>query len=143
MMAGSSSVVVPRNFRLLEELEKGEKGIGDGLVSYGMDDSDDVYMRNWTGTIIGPSNTVHDGRIYQLKLICGMDYPEKPPKVRFMHRINLSCVLSDGSIDSKRFPTLGHWNRNYTMETVLAELRREMSAPHNRKVQQPAEGTMY
>ena len=102
---------------MLEELEKGEKGIGDGLVSYGMDDSDDVYMRNWTGTIIGPSNvgyrslppvllrrvlccrvpgrvdinstatlwpltwhtmqTVHDGRIYQLKLICGMDYPEK------------------------------------------------------------------
>lgn len=41
---------------MLEELEKGEKGIGDGLVSYGMDDSDDVYMRNWTGTIIGPSN---------------------------------------------------------------------------------------
>jgi ubiquitin-conjugating enzyme E2 variant len=143
-MAGAgANVVVPRNFRLLEELEKGEKGIGDGTVSYGMEDGDDLYMRNWTGTIIGPSNTVHDGRIFTLKIICGQDYPDRPPKVKFYTRVNMGCVLSDGTVDSRHFPTLGNWNRTYTLETVLTELRREMASSHNRKLPQPPEGSTY
>lgn len=137
------SVTVPRNFRLLEELEKGEKGIGDGTVSYGMEDADDMLMRNWTGTIIGPSNSVHDGRIYTLKIFCDINYPDRPPQVRFQSRINMDCVQPDGRIDSNRFHVLGNWRREYNMETILTELRRQMAAPANKKLSQPPEGTMY
>nr|CAD1834823.1 unnamed protein product [Ananas comosus var. bracteatus] len=115
--SGGSSVVVPRNFRLLEELER---------------------------TIIGPHNTVHEGRIYQLKLFCDKDYPDKPPSVRFHSRINMTCVTPDtGVVDPKKFGLLANWQRSYTMEEILTQLKKEMAAPHNRKLVQPPEGTFF
>ena len=71
---------VPRNFRLLEELEKGEKGLGAGMLissaklwshqvifgleacSYGLSDGDDLLMSNWNGTILGPPHVIHKAR---------------------------------------------------------------------------------
>ncbi|CAO2044299.1 unnamed protein product, partial [Urochloa humidicola] len=135
---------LPRNFRLLEELERGEKGIGDGTVSYGMDDGDDILMRSWTGTIIGPLNSVHEGRIYQVKLLCDKEYPDKPPSVRFHSRINLTCVNQDtGMVEANKLPMLSNWQREYTMEHILTHLKKEMAAPHNRKLAQPPEGTFF
>lgn len=48
------TVVTPRNFKLLEELEHSEKGQGDMSISYGLVDSSDIFMGEWNGGILGP-----------------------------------------------------------------------------------------
>ncbi|KAG6873007.1 Ubiquitin-conjugating enzyme spm2 [Termitomyces sp. Mi166 len=143
---------VPRNFRLLEELEKGEKGIGDGSCSYGLEDGDDIMMSNWNGTIIGPGHTVHENRIYSLKITCGQNYPDSPPQVQFLSRVNLPFVNQiNGKVDPLNLAVLASWSRNSSIETVLVEIRksfligliREMASINNRKLPQPPEGSMF
>jgi len=139
-----SNVKVPRNFRLLEELDKGEKGIGDGTVSYGLADPDDNMLSTWNGTIIGPPNSAHDGRIYTLYIICGDEYPQRPPTVKFVSRINMACInQSNGQVDTRHFPILAQWKEEYTLETILVGLRNEMTSAQNRKLSQPPEGTNF
>jgi hypothetical protein len=43
------TVITPRNFKLLEELEHSEKGLGDMSISYGLVDGSDIFMGEWNG----------------------------------------------------------------------------------------------
>ena len=52
--ASGEKIIIPRNFKLLEELEKSEKGAGDMSISFGLVDADDIFMTDWNGSIFGP-----------------------------------------------------------------------------------------
>ncbi|KAI8866691.1 UBC-like protein, partial [Ramicandelaber brevisporus] len=136
---------VPRDFRLLDEAEKGEKA-GVGTVSYGFSDIDGNHLKLywWDATIFGPYKTPYDNRIYALSVYCGDNYPDVPPTLTFKTCINLPCVdPKTGAVIPSRVPVLNNWNYNYTIETALKALREEMSHQHGKSIPQPPEGSMY
>ena len=84
--------------------------LGVEACSYGLSDGDDLLMSNWNGTILGPPHvgtvakhgfipqvnfnlqSVHENRIYSLNIHCSETYPDTPPTVQFVSKINLPCV---------------------------------------------------
>ena len=131
-----STVDAPRTFKLFDELEKGEKGqCSDGSVSYGLDNADDQTFTNWNGTIIGPANTNFDNRIFMLTIVCGPQYPDVAPAVKFVSKVNLPCVNNQGVVN------INNWKNLYSMEAVLIWLKQQMIA--NKKLPQPQDGEMY
>jgi ubiquitin-conjugating enzyme E2 variant len=58
-------------------------------------------------------------------MFCGPEYPTEPPTIRFISRVNVPCVdQNTGTVIPAELPCLRDWKRDFTMETVLLELRR-------------------
>jgi ubiquitin-conjugating enzyme E2 variant len=111
---------------------------------------------------------VHENRIYSLKIYCGDSYPDHPPQVQFLSKVNLPFVSqTDGKVDPSKLPVLANWTRSSSIETLLVEIRRyafdlcfarhiavltkphsssvcsEMASFNNRKLPQPPEGSVF
>ncbi len=134
---------LPRNFRLIEELERSEKGQLSDSISYGLDESDpeDRTLSLWNATLIGQMRTPFMGRIYDLSIFCGKDYPVEPPQVRFLTCIEMPCVQPNGVVDPTKVALLRNWDPSRTMEDVLKAIVGEMARAPN--VPQPVEGVRY
>jgi ubiquitin-conjugating enzyme E2 variant len=123
-----------------------EKG-GESFFTYGLEKriisflnlADDNTFTYWNASIIGPNE-----RIYELKLVCGEEYPKVPPKIKFITKIKMNGVNdSTGYVDNNQIPTLKSWTKNNTIEDALKALRKEMESNEFKKIKQPEEGTTF
>ena len=126
--------LVPRTFRLLAESEKE----GNGLVTYGLKDPNDNSFTFWNGSIL-----LDDGRFFELQLECTQEYPQKPPKVKFITKVNMPFVeQSSGFIKPNSLNILRSWNRDCTLESYLTAIRDELKNNLG-KYPQPPEGSKF
>lgn len=87
--------------------------------------------------------TAFENRIYNLKVTIPEDYPVVPPHVKFVTKINMNCVDSNGNIDESRVRAIKTWDRNMGIEQLLISLRAEMMSKDNYRLRQPEEGAHY
>jgi ubiquitin-conjugating enzyme E2 variant len=83
---------VPRNFKLLDELDKADHGQTHPSISLGLENIDDMTLTNWQASIIGPGGGNFDSRFYSLRVVCDESYPARPPMVSFITKVNLPGV---------------------------------------------------
>ena len=111
---------------------------GNGIVTYGLEDPEDNSFTNWNGSILA-----NNGILYELKIVCDNNYPNVPPKIRFVTKINLPCVnQSNGEIIPNSLNILKSWNRDCTIESYLQAIKVEMEKSLT-KLKQPPEGSRF
>lgn len=133
-----SDIVVPRNFKLLAELETAEKTGGScPFISLGLEVPNDKTLSQWNGSIMmGPDAGSFANRFYSLSVNAGPEYPNVPPTVRFQQRTKLSCVDDKGVVNLR-----GLWGQNSTLESCLIAIRNLMYK--EKGTAQPPEGVGY
>jgi ubiquitin-conjugating enzyme E2 D/E len=87
---------------------------------------DDIF--HWEGTIMGPTETVYEGGIFNLDIQFPKNYPFKPPKVRFLTKIYHPNINGGGFICLDIFKE--NWSPALTISKVLLSLCSLLTDPN-------------
>ena len=103
--------------RLLKDLKKmQEDQSNEGISATPIDDN----LHQWEALIFGPDDTIWEGGIFKLHMEFSEDYPNKPPKVKFLTQMFHPNIYNDGSIC---LDILQHmWAPVYDVSSILTSI---------------------
>jgi ubiquitin-conjugating enzyme E2 D/E len=103
--------------RISKELKDIEKNPLQN-VSIGLKDQEDLYT--WEAYIFGAEGTPYHHGIFKVSIILPLEYPFKPPSVKFLTRIFHSNINNSGEIC---LDLLKHnWSAVHTLQNVMMSL---------------------
>ncbi|OKP12797.1 Ubiquitin-conjugating enzyme variant MMS2 [Penicillium subrubescens] len=82
--------------------------------------------------------SVHENRIYSVNIHCGPDYPDNPPTIQFVSRVNIPCVdqQSGKALDLLDRADKGSQPDSHKLTTILSQARsfKEQYAAEQKKL---------
>lgn len=100
--------------RILKELKDMESRPTDNCTA-GPVNTNDIYL--WQGTIIGPKDSPYEGGLFKLEIRFPIDYPFKPPNVKFITKVYHPNINSNGGICIDILKD--QWSPSLTIDKVL------------------------
>ncbi|XP_047327660.1 probable ubiquitin-conjugating enzyme E2 C [Impatiens glandulifera] len=113
------------SLRLQKELMALMMSCGDGVSAF----PEGECIFNWTGTIDGGKGTVYEGLSYKLSLCFPLDYPFKPPQVKFQTMCFHPNVDQFGNICLDILQD--KWSSAYDVRTILLSIQSLLGEPNN------------
>ena len=118
--------------RLIKDLKKLESEQNEGINA--TPDNDSLFR--WNAVIFGPEDTIWEGGIFKLYLEFSEDYPNKPPKVKFLTKLFHPNIYNDGSICLDILKD--NWSPVYDISSILTSIQSLLCDPNTKS---PANNT--
>jgi len=98
-------------------------------------------LMSWSATIFGPESGPFEGGVFTLRLNFTDQYPQKPPKVRFLTQMYHPNVYSDGSICLDILQD--KWAPIYSVSTILVSIQSLLTDPNPSSPANPEAANLY
>ena len=110
-----------RDFRILQ-VETKKKG----CMVMATPEGDNLFQ--WKGVIFGPVDTPWEGGTFDLTLTFSHEYPNKPPKVKFISKLFHPNIYTSGDICLDILQN--NWSPIYDISAVLTSIQSLLSDPN-------------